>query len=124
MSIVRIAILEGDPVIATGKKMLLESQSDFLVVYESEFALQAVTELPQQLVDVIVLDMRLRGKDGVEAAKLLSAAYAAAGEKVPRMILTTAYSAPEIQQIASAVGVGHVIAANELGRRLIEAVRG
>ena len=104
--------------------MLLESQSDFLVVYETEFALAAIEDLPQLLVDVIVLDMRLRAKDGIETAKILTAAYEVAGEAVPRMILTTAYGAPEIEQLAKAAGIERVIAANELSRELIDAVRG
>lgn len=124
MTTLRIAILDGDEVIAEGKKLLLETQSDFLLVYESGEAQTALVELPDQLIDVVVIEIRLRGRDGVSTAALLRERYESSGQECPRLILTTPYWSEEIQQAASDAGISRVISAENLATSLIAAVRG
>ena len=123
MSLIRVAILDGDPLIIAGKHLLLDSQPDLLIVYEQADAKKAIAELPDLLVDVILIDQRLKGLDGVSAARLLSQNYAASGQKTPRLVLSAPYSSAELLAAAEAAGIDEVFTIESEPASLIEAIR-
>lgn len=123
MSLIRIAILDGDPLIITGKHLLLDSQPDLLIVYEQANALQAIAELPELLVDVILIDQRLKGMDGLATAHRLRAAYAQSEQSIPPMILSAPYSSQELVIAAEDAGIRSVVTIESEPAALLSALR-
>ena len=123
MSLIRIAILDGDPLIIAGKHLLLDSQPELLIVYEQANALQAIAELPELLVDVILIDQRLKGMDGVATAKKLRAAFAQSGQSIPPMILSAPYSSQELLSAAEDAGIRSVVTIESEPAALLSALR-
>ena len=124
MTTIRIALLDADPVIAAGKRSILDSQPDFMVVYEQGDALLAIVELPEQLVDVVVLDVRLRGLDGLVTAARLTSAFDQSNQLSPKFVITAAYRSQELEVKAREVGITSLVSAAELGEKLVDSVRG
>lgn len=74
-SIVRIMIVDDHTLFRSGLKMLLENQKDMLIVAESSSAEEALTLTKEHDIDIVLMDISLRGMDGLEAAKLMKQEY-------------------------------------------------
>ncbi|MEY3129410.1 MAG: hypothetical protein RL405_730, partial [Actinomycetota bacterium] len=56
------------------------------VVYEESIAAKALEVLPELLVDVVVIDHRLQGMDGVSLSKQLIARLSASEQRLPTIV--------------------------------------
>jgi DNA-binding NarL/FixJ family response regulator len=71
MSTLRVVIADDQPMMRAGFKAVLESTGDIKVIAEAgtgEEAVRAATELDP---DVVLMDIRMPGMDGIEATRLL-----------------------------------------------------
>jgi DNA-binding NarL/FixJ family response regulator len=87
VSVIRVLIVDDHAVVRAGFHMLLTGQPDMEVVGEAgdgEQALEAVARLHP---DVVLMDVRMPGLDGIEAARRLTALNLTPPPKV--VILTT-----------------------------------
>lgn len=66
---IRIAIADDHTLIRDGLKKLIEQQKDLQLVGEASTAYEAMVILRTSLVDVLVLDISLPDKDGIEVLK-------------------------------------------------------
>ncbi len=69
MSRLRVLLVDDHEVVRTGLKALIESQDDMTVVGEAANADEAVRRVGYDTPDVVVLDVRLPDKSGVEACR-------------------------------------------------------
>ena len=71
MSKIRLLLVDDHAVVRSGLRMLLEAQSDMEIVGEAANGLEAV-ELSKAVVpDVILMDIKMPGVDGIEATRLV-----------------------------------------------------
>lgn len=103
--------------------MLFESQPDFVIVYEQSDALLAVEELPEQLVDLILVDYRLSPIDGIETASRVIWSFENSNQDAPPMILACAFSNDELLLRAESAGIRQVITVADGPNALLDAVR-
>ena len=68
---VRILLVDDHPVVRAGMRTVLESQSDFVLVGEAEDGLDAVKKTVELQPDIVVLDLVLRGIQGLEVLRQL-----------------------------------------------------
>ncbi len=68
---IRILIVDDHPVVRQGLRSLLSNHSDMQIVAEAEQAQQALSAARQHSPDVVVLDIRLPGMNGIEVARQL-----------------------------------------------------
>ncbi|HOJ93174.1 MAG TPA: response regulator [Dictyoglomaceae bacterium] len=98
MKTVKVFIAEDEPIVRMDIKELLESQ-DYEVIGEAADG-QTAVELARKLKpDVVIMDIRMPGMDGIEAAKILTQ------EEIAPVIFLTAYSDKELVEKAKEVGV-------------------
>ncbi|HOL38709.1 MAG: response regulator [Dictyoglomaceae bacterium] len=98
MKTVKVFIAEDEPIVRMDIKELLESQ-DYEVIGEAADG-QTAVELARNLKpDVVIMDIRMPGMDGIEAAKILTQ------EEIAPVIFLTAYSDKELVEKAKEVGV-------------------
>jgi DNA-binding NarL/FixJ family response regulator len=119
----RIALVDGDPDIRFGRRLLIDSQPDLKVVLEDDSADSALVRLPDALVDVIVLDHRIKGLDGIRLAQKLIEGYLAQGAKVPAFIMTGPYFSPELQLASIAAGATDLVTQESGPAELLKAIR-
>ena len=71
MSSIRIVLADDHPVVREGLRGMLSGQPDFKVVGEAESGAEAVVLAEQLQPDVILMDLRMPGMDGVAAIEAI-----------------------------------------------------
>ena len=119
----RIGLLDGDPSIKSGRRMVIDSQSDFRVVYEEENGLVALERIPDLLIDVLVIDHRLKGIDGIEFSTRLIENLTSAQQPVPKIIITGPYFSHELQLSSIRAGASELVTMEQGPEALLAAIR-
>ncbi|EGD57124.1 response regulator transcription factor [Gordonia neofelifaecis] len=84
---IRVALVDDQPLFRGGIAMILESQPDVDVVAQESSALNLADLVKTASPDVILMDVRMPGIDGITATRQLIADFGAAAPKV--LVLTT-----------------------------------
>ncbi|MFI8425453.1 response regulator [Streptomyces sp. NPDC085460] len=80
-----VLIADDQPMQRFGFRMLLESQDDMTVVGEAANGTEAVRQVADHHPDVVLMDIRMPGLDGIEATRRIIAA----GARTRVLIITT-----------------------------------
>jgi DNA-binding NarL/FixJ family response regulator len=123
LSSFRIALINGDEAIRAGKRLLIDSQEDMKVVYEESIAAKALEVLPELLVDVVVIDHRLQGMDGVSLSKQLIARLSASEQRLPTIVITGAYFTSELLMASIRAGATELVTQDASSADLLDAIR-
>ena len=84
---IRVVLADDQPLVRAGFRMLLEAEDDIEVVGEADDGAEAVRLTVALLPDVVLMDIRMPGVDGLEALRRISADDGLAAVKV--LVLTT-----------------------------------
>ena len=84
---IRVAVADDQDLVRIGLRTLLESEDDLTVVGEAADGLGAVDVVRAERPDVMLMDVRMPGIDGIEATRRIAADPALAGTRV--VVLTT-----------------------------------
>ncbi len=120
---IRILIVDDHAVTRTGIRQLLERYPDFEIVGEAADALEALAEAQDLGPQVVLLDMRLPGMNGIEALRQLRAS-----NPDLRILMLSAYEQDEdVLESLKAGASGYIlkdIAPDELARAVRVVARG
>jgi len=103
--VIKILIADDHPVVRSGLQSMLDSQPDFEVVGEAEDGAEAVHLACRLEPDLVLMDLRMPGTDGVAAIEELSAA----GSGVNVLVLTTYDSDTDILRAVEAGATGYLL---------------
>ena len=84
---ISVVIADDQALVRAGFRSILDSVDDFAVVAEASDGLGAVEEVRTHHPDVVLMDVRMPGRDGIEATRLIADDPELANSKV--IILTT-----------------------------------
>jgi len=98
MKQLRIVLAEDDPITRLDIKEMLEEEGH-IIVGECGDGQSAVNFSQALKPDLVIMDVKMPGLDGIEAAKMLN------DEKTAPVLLLTAYSSSEVINRAAATGV-------------------
>jgi DNA-binding NarL/FixJ family response regulator len=115
---IKILLVDDDPNIRRGVRMNLALESDFSVVGEAGDGWEALRLTRELQPDVVVMDIRLPGLDGLTAAERLR-------EAQPRckVIMLTLYDEPANRKRAEQAGVAAFIPKQKTDGELVNAIR-
>lgn len=82
---IRVLIVDDDTLVRAGLRMMIESQSDLEVVGEADNGADAVTLARSLTPDIVLMDIRMPGTDGLAATGLITDM----SDDIKVMILTT-----------------------------------
>ena len=117
---IRVLLADDQALIRAGFRVLVDAAEDLQVVGEATDGRQAVDLARSERADVVLMDIRMPGVDGLEATRRISADEDLAGVKV--IILTTFESDEYVYQALRAGASGFLVKDTEPAE-LIQAVR-
>jgi DNA-binding NarL/FixJ family response regulator len=119
-STIRIGLLDTDSDVRFGRKLVLSSQANFEVVFDSDGSTEDLEAIEQSLIDVLVLDQRLTFGAGVSFYSNLRNLTGV--KQAPSAILTTSFEQPELLLDALHEGIFDVVTVEQGAPGLIAAV--
>ena len=115
---VRIVVADDHEVVRAGFAALLDTQPDFTVLGTASDGAEAVQISRELRPDVILMDVRMPGTDGIEATRQL-----AGGAGGPRVIILTTFDLDEYVYDALRAGASGFLLKDVTAERLFDAVR-
>lgn len=122
MTPVRIVVADDHQVIRTGFAGLLDTQPDFSVVGVASDGAEAVRVCRELEPDVVLMDVRMPGMDGIEATRHLAGPGASNGAG-PRVLILTTFDLDEYVYDALRAGASGFLLKDVTAERLFDAVR-
>ncbi|RAY14274.1 DNA-binding response regulator [Actinomadura craniellae] len=117
---IRVLVVDDQTIVRAGFAALLAAQPDITVVGEAGDGLAAVELARRHTPDVVVMDIRMPGMDGIEAARRILGRPGAEGVRV--LVLTT-FDVDEYVFEALAVGASGFLLKDATADELVSAVR-
>ncbi len=117
----RIALVDDQPLVRAGFAMVIDSQDDMEVVVQASDGAEAVRELRGRRVDVVLMDVRMPHKDGIEATAEILADLPP--ERAPRIIVLTTFDLDEYVVAAIRAGASGFLLKDAAPEDLVRAVR-
>jgi DNA-binding NarL/FixJ family response regulator len=96
---IRVVLVDDQQMVRAGFRMVIESQPDLTVVGEAGDGASAVQLLRSTAADVVLMDVRMPGTDGIEATRQVTALPDA-----PRVVVLTTFDLDEY--VVAAIGAG------------------
>jgi DNA-binding NarL/FixJ family response regulator len=115
---IRIALVDDQELVRTGFRMVLEAQSDMTVTGEAADGAAAVRLARADSIDVVVMDVRMPGMDGVEATRRICAAG-----PLPRVLMLTTFDLDEYAFAALKAGASGFLLKDVPPQELLFAIR-
>jgi DNA-binding NarL/FixJ family response regulator len=113
---IRIVVADDHHVVRTGFAALLDTQPDFTVAGTAIDGAEAVRLARELSPDVIVMDVRMPGMDGIEATRQLAGSG-------PRVLILTTFDLDEYVYDALRAGASGFLLKDVTAERLFDAVR-
>lgn len=113
----KVLLVDDQELIRVGLERILSSEDDLEVVGEAGDGAEALDFLAATLVDVVVMDIRMRGMDGIEATRRIRA------DNGPPVLVLTTFDDDEILWGAIDVGAAGFILKEAPASDLIRATR-
>ncbi|MFI6156845.1 response regulator [Kitasatospora sp. NPDC051170] len=118
----RVVVADDQALVRTGFRLILESEG-IEVTAEAEDGEQAVAAVRRTRPDVVLMDIRMPGLDGLEATRRILADPAPAGQEPPRIIMLTTFDLDHYVYAAMAAGASGFLLKDVTPEHLAAAVR-
>jgi DNA-binding NarL/FixJ family response regulator len=115
---IRVLVADDQPLMRAAFEMTLRTEEDIDLVGEASDGLEAVEQARRLLPDVILMDVRMPGMDGVEATRIL-----AAEDRTTKILILTTFDIDEYVIEAIRAGASGFLLKDVRPSELIEAIR-
>jgi DNA-binding NarL/FixJ family response regulator len=116
---IKILLADDQMLVRTGLRMILDGEPDLEVVAEAGDGAAAVREAERRSVDVVLMDIRMPGTDGIEATRRI----VAQGAGAPSVLVLTTYDTDEYVFQALRAGAAGFLLKHTSPELLVQAVR-
>jgi DNA-binding NarL/FixJ family response regulator len=116
---VRVLLVDDQPMVRAGLALLLRAEPGIEVVGEAGSGDEALALAGERIPDVVVMDVRMPGMDGVTATRHLTAA----GGPAPRVLVMTTFHVDEAVHAALRAGASGFLLKDGAPSELAAAVR-
>ena len=115
---IRVLIVDDEPLVRSGVRMILEGEHDIEIVGEAADGNEALEQAHALTPDIVLLDIRMPGLDGIETTRRLLERKAA-----PRILILTTFDLDEYVYEAMKAGASGFLLKNVPPAKLVDAVR-
>jgi DNA-binding NarL/FixJ family response regulator len=117
--VIRVLIADDEALVRGGLRMILEAQADMEVAGEVDDGRAALELARRDTPDVVLMDIRMPGVDGLEATRRLLTA----GARAPRVLILTTFDLDEYVYEAMRAGASGFLLKSARPQELVDAVR-
>jgi two-component system, NarL family, response regulator len=118
-NVIRVLIADDHPVVREGLAAILRSEPDIQVIAEATDGAHACVLYDQHLPDVVMLDLRMPRKDGLQVVTELMSSR----RPKPRIIVMTTYETEEDVRRALQAGAKSYLVKGALPEQILDVVR-
>jgi DNA-binding NarL/FixJ family response regulator len=115
---ISVILVDDQPLLRKGFRMVLEEEPDIVVVGEASDGMAALSLVSRRRPDVVVMDVRMPGMDGIEATRAIIAT-----EPRTRILILTTFDLDEYAFAALRLGASGFILKDVLPTELVQAIR-
>jgi DNA-binding NarL/FixJ family response regulator len=115
---VRVVIADDQQLVRTGLRMILAAEDGIAVVGEAGDGAEAVEVCRRERPDVVLMDVRMPGLDGIDATRAL-----AAEPDGPRVLVLTTFDLDDVVYDALRAGASGFLLKDAPEERLVTAIR-
>ncbi len=115
---IRVVLADDQPLVRTGLRMILSDQEDIDVVGEAANGEQAIEICAAMNPDVVLMDVRMPGVDGIDATRAVTSV-----SDPPRVLVLTTFDLDDIVYDALRAGASGFLLKDAPEERLITAIR-
>jgi DNA-binding NarL/FixJ family response regulator len=117
---VRVLIVDDQALVRAGFRMILEAEADLVVAGEARDGQQALAEAARCRPDVVLMDVRMPGVDGIEATRRM---LGGGDGTAPRVIMLTTFDMDEYVYDALRAGASGFLLKDVPPEQLIDGIR-
>ncbi len=115
---VRVVIADDQQLVRTGLRMILSAEDEITVVGEAGDGAEAVEVCRRERPDVVLMDVRMPGVDGIDATRMLTVEADA-----PRVLVLTTFDLDDVVYDALRAGASGFLLKDAPEERLVTAIR-
>jgi DNA-binding NarL/FixJ family response regulator len=115
---VRVLIADDQALLRGSLRVLIETEPDLVVVGEAGTGAEAVEQVRAENPDVVLMDVRMPGMDGIEATRRITA-----HEHAPRILVLTTFDLDDYVYSALRAGASGFLLKDTPPAQLLDAVR-
>jgi DNA-binding NarL/FixJ family response regulator len=115
---IRVVLVDDQQMVRAGFRMVIDSQPDLTVVGEAGDGAAAVELLRRTPADVVLMDVRMPGLDGIEATRQVTAL-----PEPPRVVVLTTFDLDEYVLAAIGAGASGFLLKDAAPEEMLAAVR-
>jgi DNA-binding NarL/FixJ family response regulator len=116
---IKVLVVDDERLVRTGFRVILDSQPDITVVGEADDGGVAVDEALRLMPDVVLMDIRMKAMDGLQATRKILARSA----RPPRVVMLTTFDYDEYVYEALKAGASAFLLKDSPPEQLSNAVR-
>lgn len=120
---IRVILVDDQQLVRAGLAMVIDSQPDLRVVGQAGDGAEALRLISTTPCDVVLMDVRMPGLDGLEAARRVLAEADRRGTAAPRIVMLTTYDLDEYLLTAIRAGASGFLLKNTPPEDLLSAIR-
>lgn len=115
---ISVVLVDDQPLLRAGFRMVLEEEDGIIVVGEASDGAAAIDLVRHRQPDVVVMDIRMPGLDGIEATRAILA-----GQARSRVVILTTFDLDEYAFSALRLGASGFILKDVMPAEFVQAIR-
>lgn len=115
---IRVVLADDQPLVRSGLRMIMADHPDLEVVGEAATGIEAVQLVQDISPDVVVMDIRMPGMDGIEATRLITA-----GPATARVLVLTTFDEDDLVYGALRAGASGFVVKDMALNDILAAIR-
>jgi DNA-binding NarL/FixJ family response regulator len=117
---IRVLVVDDQALVRAGFRMILEAEPDFIVAGEARDGQEAVAQIGECQPDVVLMDVRMPGVDGIEATRRI---LRDDSRQAPKVIMLTTFDMDEYVHDALRAGASGFLLKDVPPEQLVEGIR-
>ena len=119
---IRVGLVDGDLEMRAGRRLMLDSTRETTVVFEENSVAVVLDKFDDYLIDVLVVDQRLRSMSGTDLISALTRIKLQTGN-LTKLLLTAPYGSSKLTIAALQAGASAVVTQDEPAKTLIDRIK-